>query len=97
MFLQGPQFADSVDDDGDDFLYADPDDADDDVHALALSAVVLKAPHAVRLLVPECLCCRVHASSTDVWFAVRSSRATAIACADEWAVGFGFASAFWFV
>lgn len=76
------------------FLYADPDDAQDDVHALALAAVVLEAPHAVRLLVPEGLRGRVHAAAADVGLPIRGRRARRVAArADVWRVGLGVAAA----
>lgn len=78
-------------------LYADPDDADDDVHALALAAVVFEAPHTVRLLVPEGLGGRVHAAPADVRLPVGSGRVAAVAGADARALLLDFASSPGFV
>ncbi len=75
-------------------LYADPNDADDDVHALALAAVIFEAPHTVCLLVPECLGGGVHASSADMWLSVRSGGIITVTCCNARAVGLCFASAF---
>lgn len=47
-------------------LYSDPDDSNDYVHALGLAAVILEAPEAVILLVPEGLGGRVHAAAAYV-------------------------------
>lgn len=75
-------------------LYADPDDADDDVHAFALAAVVLEAPHAVRLLVPERLGGRVHTAPAHVRLPIGGCRGWRVgARADDGFVGFGVASA----
>lgn len=76
------------------FLYTDPYDADDDVHALALAAVVFEAPHAVRLLVPEGLGGRMHATSADVGLPIRGSRRGGVgARADVGFVALGVAAA----
>lgn len=75
-------------------LYADPDDADDDVHALTLTAVVLETPHAVCLLVPKGLGRRVHATSTHVRFSIGSRRGGRVAArADMGFVGLRIAAA----
>lgn len=68
-------------------LDSDPDDAHDDVHALALAAVVLEAPHAVCLLVPEGLGGRVHAPAADVRLAVGACGSGVIAGGDVGIVG----------
>lgn len=75
-------------------LYADPDDADDDVHALTLATVVLETPHAVCLLVPEGLGRRVHATSTHVRLSIGGRRGGNVATrADMGLVGLGIATA----
>lgn len=75
------------------FLYTDPYDADDDVHALALAAVVFEAPHAVRLLVPEGLGGGMHATSADVGLPVRGGRGGGVgARADVGFVALGVAA-----
>ena len=63
-------------------LHRDPDDADHNVHTLALAAIVLEAPHAVRLLVPEGLGSRVHPTASNVRLAVGGRSTTAIAGTD---------------
>lgn len=60
-----------------------PDDTDDNIHPLALSSVVLEAPHAISLLVPESLGGRVHAPASHVRLAV-SSCGGSVAGADAW-------------
>ena len=52
----------------------DPHDHDDDVHALAVAAFVLVAPHAVRLVVPEGALGAVHAAAAHMRLAVRRRR-----------------------
>jgi hypothetical protein len=42
-----------------------PHDADDNVHALGLAALVLVVPDAVLLGVPVCTSGRVHSTATD--------------------------------
>lgn len=73
-------------------LHSNPYDAYDNVHALALAAVVLEAPHAVRLLVPERLCCRVHAPASNVRLAVGRER-PAVARCDVWLLRFALDTA----
>lgn len=51
-------------------LDADPDQHDDDIQALALTAVVLVRPHAVPLLVPVRAGRAVHAASPDMRLAL---------------------------
>lgn len=52
-------------------LNSHPDEHDDNVHALALAAVVLERPHAVLLLVPVRTSGAVHAAAADMRLAVR--------------------------
>ena len=54
-------------------LNGNPDEHDDHVQALALSAVVLESPHAVLLLVPVSTSGAVHSSSADMGLAVGGS------------------------
>jgi hypothetical protein len=42
-----------------------PHDADDDVHALGLTALILVVPDAVLLSVPVCASGRVHSAAAD--------------------------------
>ena len=77
-------------------LYRDPNDGDDDIHALGLTAVVFEAPEAVGLLIPEGLGRGVHAAPTDMGLAV-GGRGAAIAGADMRLVGLSLASALWLV
>jgi hypothetical protein len=51
----------------------DPDEHNDNVKALALTAIILESPHAVLLLVPVGASGTVHSSSTDMGFAVSGS------------------------
>lgn len=74
-------------------LDSDPDDAHDDVHALALTAIVLEAPHAIRLLVPESLGSRVHAPAADVRLAVGAHGSIVVAGANMGVIGLAVATA----
>lgn len=51
----------------------DPDEHDNNVQALALTAVVLEGPHAVLLLVPVGTGSAVHSSSADVRLTIGGS------------------------
>jgi len=72
-------------------LYSNPDDSNDNVHALGLAAIVLEAPEPIVLLVPECLCGRVHAAAAYVGLSVRGCGVGA--GGDVWLVGLGLAAA----
>ena len=52
----------------------DPHHHDDNIHALAIAALVLVAPHAIRFIVPESTRGAVHAAATHVWLPVRRRR-----------------------
>lgn len=55
-------------------LDADPYEHNDDIHALALTAIILERPHSVLLLVPKGPGGAVHAASANMGLAVRGSR-----------------------
>jgi hypothetical protein len=59
-----------------------PDDADDNIHAFAFPSIVFEAPHAVGLLIPEGLCCRMHATTTHVRLAVGARSRTIVTSTD---------------
>lgn len=63
-----------------------PNDADNDVHALAFSPIVFEAPHTICLLIPERLSCRVHAPASNVRLSVCAGGST-VTGADVWLVG----------
>lgn len=46
--------------------HSDPHHTDHDIHPLALTTLILVAPHAVLLVVPECSACRVHPSPSHL-------------------------------
>lgn len=54
-------------------LDADPNEHDDNIHALALTTVVLEGPHAVLLLVPKGPRGAVHAAPANMGFAMAGS------------------------